>query len=83
MAMSLRSRLVRIVIALLVSAAPVAAEEVTVYAAASLTDVLKEIAQGFEAKTGHRVVFNLGASNDLARQIKAGRLRVREDEPAD
>ncbi len=72
MAMSLRVRLARIVIALLVSAAPLAAEEVTVYAAASLTDALEEVARGFEAQTGHRVVFNLGASNDLARQIKAG-----------
>jgi molybdate transport system substrate-binding protein len=72
MVMSLRRRLGRIVIALLVSAAPVGAEEVTVYAAASLTDALKEVAQGFEAKTGHKVVFNLGASNDLARQIEAG-----------
>jgi len=70
--MSFRSRRARIVIALLFSAAPVAAEEVTVYAAASLTDALKEVAQGFEAKTGHKVVFNLGASNDLARQIRAG-----------
>ena len=33
---------------------------------------LKEVAQGFEKSTGHKVVFNLGASNDLARQIKAG-----------
>ena len=72
MAMSFPSRFAPIVIALLVSAAPVAAEEVTVYAAASLTDALKEVAQGFEAETGHQVVFNLGASNDLARQIKAG-----------
>jgi molybdate transport system substrate-binding protein len=72
MPISLRVRLSRIVIALLVSAAPVAAEEVTVYAAASLSDALKEVAQAFEAKTGHKVVFNLGASNDLARQIKAG-----------
>ena len=70
--MSFRSRRARIVIALLFSAAPVAAEEVTVYAAASLTDALKEVAQGFAAKTGHKVVFNLGASNDLARQIRAG-----------
>ena len=70
--MSFRSRRARIVIALLFSAAPVAAEEVTVYAAASLTDALQEVAQGFEAKTGHKVVFNLGASNDLARQIRAG-----------
>ena len=70
--MNFRFRLSRIVIALLVSAAPLAAEEVTVYAAASLTDALKDVAQGFEAKTGHKVVFNLGASNDLVRQIKAG-----------
>ena len=49
-----------------------AAAEVTVYAASSLTDALKDVAQGFEAQTGHKVVFNLGASNDLARQIKAG-----------
>ena len=48
------------------------AEELTVFAAASLTDALKEVAQGFEKSTGHEVVFNLGASNDLARQIKAG-----------
>ena len=58
--------------ALLAFAAPVAAEEVAVYAAASLTDALKEVAQGFEKSTGHKVVFNLGGSNDLARQIKAG-----------
>jgi molybdate transport system substrate-binding protein len=70
--MGFRSRLFPIVIALLVSAAPVVADEVTVYAAASLTDALKEVAQGFEGETGHKVVFNLGASNDLARQIRAG-----------
>ncbi len=58
--------------ALLAFAAPVAAEEVAVYAAASLTDALQEVAQGFERSTGHKVVFNLGGSNDLARQIKAG-----------
>jgi molybdate transport system substrate-binding protein len=48
------------------------AEEVNVFAAASLTDALKEIAQRFEKETGHKVVFNLGGSNDLARQIEAG-----------
>jgi molybdate transport system substrate-binding protein len=57
---------------LLVLAGPAAAEEVTVYAAASLTDALKEVAQAFEAQSGHKVVFSLGASSDLARQIKAG-----------
>jgi molybdate transport system substrate-binding protein len=59
-------------LALLMSCAPVRAGEVTVFAAASLTDALKEVARGFEASGGHRVVFNLGGSNDLARQIKAG-----------
>ena len=72
MAMSFRFRLSGILIALLAFAAAVAAEEINVYAAASLTDALKELAQAFEARTGHKVVFNLGASNDLAHQIKAG-----------
>lgn len=72
MARSFRFRLPRIVIALLGFTAPAAAEEVAVYAAASLTECLKELAPGFEKSTGHRVVFNLGGSNDLARQIKAG-----------
>jgi molybdate transport system substrate-binding protein len=61
-----------IVAAVLASAGPVAAEDVTVYAASSLTDALQDVARGFEAQTGHKVVFNVGASNDLARQIKAG-----------
>lgn len=49
-----------------------AAEEVHLYAAASLTDAVKELARTFETETGHKVVFNFGGSNDLARQIKAG-----------
>jgi molybdate transport system substrate-binding protein len=72
MLMSLRLRVSRIVLALVVFAAPVGAEEVTVYAAASLTDALGELSPGFEARTGHKIVFSFGASNDLARQIKAG-----------
>src|SRR5512134_150353 len=57
---------------LLVLGVPAAAEEVIVYAAASLTDVLQEVARSFEAQTGHKVTFSVGASSDLARQIKAG-----------
>jgi len=49
-----------------------AAEEVHLYAAASLTDAVRELAGTFEQETGHKVVFNFGGSNDLARQIKAG-----------
>jgi molybdate transport system substrate-binding protein len=48
------------------------ADEVSVFAAASLTEALQEAAQGFERVTGHKVAFNFGGSNDLARQIKAG-----------
>jgi molybdate transport system substrate-binding protein len=69
----------RILLVLLVAAAfasggrsALAADEVTLFAAASLTDALKEIAAGFEAESGHKVLLNLGGSNDLARQIKAG-----------
>ena len=53
-------------------AQPVRAEEVLVFAAASLTDVLREVGRGFEAATGHSVAFNFGGSSDLARQIEAG-----------
>jgi len=55
------------------SAAPAAsAAEITVFAAASLADALSEIGNSFGAATGHHVAFNLGASSDLARQIRAG-----------
>ena len=47
-------------------------EEVTVFAAASLADALEEIARGYERSSGNRVVLNVGATSDLARQIKAG-----------
>ncbi len=47
-------------------------EDVTVYAAASLADALEEIARGYEQASGNRVVLNVGASSDLARQIQAG-----------
>jgi molybdate transport system substrate-binding protein len=53
-------------------AAPAAADEISVFAAASLTDALQEAAKGFETASGHRVSFNFGGSNDLARQIRAG-----------
>lgn len=43
-----------------------------VSAAASLTDVLKEIAAGYEFETGDKPVFNFGASSILARQIEEG-----------
>ena len=42
-----------------------------VFAAASLTDALQEIGSS-GASSGDRIVFNFGASSDLARQIRAG-----------
>ena len=43
--------------------------EINVYAAASLTDVLKEIAVNYEKQSSDKIVFNFGASSLLARQI--------------
>src|SRR5262245_39257901 len=53
--------------------APAQAErtEITIYAAASLRDVLQAVKGACEQSTGARLTFNFGASNDLARQIMA------------
>jgi len=51
---------------------PSRAEEILVFAAASLNESLQEIGKAYEAKTGTAVRFSLGASSDLARQIQAG-----------
>ena len=45
------------------------AAEVNVYAAASLTDVLKQIAAEYEKQNSDKIVFNFAASSLLARQI--------------
>lgn len=48
------------------------AAEVTVFAAASLSDALTEIAKTYEATSSDKLRFNFGASSTLARQIKEG-----------
>jgi molybdate transport system substrate-binding protein len=48
------------------------AAELTVFAAASLSDALKEISSAYEKSTGDRVNFNFAASSTLARQIQEG-----------
>src|SRR6266853_5896096 len=48
------------------------AAELTVFAAASLTDSLKEIAVAYEKQSGDKVLLNFGASSLLARQIAEG-----------
>src|SRR6266705_3620988 len=50
----------------------VTATEVTIFAAASLTDSLKQIASDYEKQSGNKIIFNFGASSTLARQIEEG-----------
>jgi molybdate transport system substrate-binding protein len=48
------------------------AAEITVFAAASLSDALKTIAQDYRSRGEDKIVFNFGASSTLARQIEEG-----------
>jgi molybdate transport system substrate-binding protein len=58
---------------LLATAEPCArAEEILVSAAASLTDVMKELGGSYQSKSKNTVKFNLGPSSGLARQIEEG-----------
>jgi molybdate transport system substrate-binding protein len=42
------------------------AAEISAFAAASLTDSLKEIAAAYENQSGDKIIFNSGASSTLA-----------------
>lgn len=59
-------------ISLLLASHSAFAANVRVSAAASLTDVLQEIAPLYEKQTGDGILFNFGASSMLARQIQEG-----------
>jgi molybdate transport system substrate-binding protein len=48
------------------------AVELNVFAAASLTDALKEIGTAYEKQSGDKTAFNFGASSLLERQIEEG-----------
>jgi molybdate transport system substrate-binding protein len=61
-----------ILAALALSVSPLAAADLQVFAAASLTDALREISAEYEKTSGDRPVLNLGASSILARQIQEG-----------
>ncbi len=65
-------RLVVVLLAVLIGVAPARATELTVFAAASLTDAMKAIGAAYEKQTGVRVACNFGASSLLARQIQEG-----------
>ncbi|HUQ31637.1 MAG TPA: molybdate ABC transporter substrate-binding protein [Pyrinomonadaceae bacterium] len=47
-------------------------QEITVAAAANLTDAFTELGKEFNARTGVRVIFSFGATADLAKQIENG-----------
>lgn len=53
-------------------ALPALAEEVVVFAAASLRPALDQVAADFEGATGHKVTISYAGSNALARQIIDG-----------
>ena len=58
--------------ALLLLASPAQAEEVTVFAAASLKTALDEIATTWEGATGHEVTLSYAGTPQLAQQIEQG-----------
>ncbi len=61
-----------VLLAVALLAAPVRAEDVTVFAAASLTDAMTEIEPLFEDAGPHDLTVVLAGSSVLARQIQAG-----------
>lgn len=65
-------RILSVLILALSLAAPAGAAEIQVFAAASLTDALEEIATTYEQQTGDKMLLNLAASSALARQIQEG-----------
>lgn len=64
----------RLTATLALTCAPLAvhAEEVIVFAAASMTTAMADIEQGFETDTGHDLIVSLAGSSALARQIQQG-----------
>jgi molybdate transport system substrate-binding protein len=70
--MSIRLTRLVAVLLLLLPAGPAAAQDVTVFAAASLTTAFNEIAQTYREKGGGPVRFSFAASSTLAKQIESG-----------
>lgn len=54
------------------AAAKAEQRQVTVFAAASLTDALQDLGRAYTEKTGVKVVFSFASSSAVARQIEAG-----------
>ena len=55
------------------AAAPAVAQDVTVFAAVSLTNALESVAKQYRLRTGGKVRFSFAASSVLAKQIEVAR----------
>ncbi len=66
------SRWIPCLLVLLISSGKILATEITVFAATSLTESLKEVAALYQRNSADRIVFNFAASNVLAQQLQAG-----------
>ena len=69
---SLRVFLTPFVLGLVLYSVPAAADEITVFAAASLTNAMSEVGQAFEQKEKNTVRFSFASSSTLAKQIENG-----------
>src|SRR5690606_13120293 len=66
------SMLLGLLLVICAAGAPAADRSLTVFAAASLTDVLQEVGAAYTARTAEPVRFSFAGSATLARQIEAG-----------
>jgi molybdate transport system substrate-binding protein len=62
----------RLILFIALSSLSLRAVDLNVFAAASLSDALKELAKNYAAVSSDKLYFNLAASSALARQIKEG-----------
>jgi molybdate transport system substrate-binding protein len=69
---SFSARLLAFVVAMALAGPAAAADKITVFAAASLTDALNAIDAAYTAKTGVPVTASFASSSTLARQVEAG-----------
>lgn len=70
--MGISSNLLALLVCALLACTKSAAVELQVFAAASLTDVLREIANCYEKLHPAKMIFNFAGSSTLARQIQEG-----------
>jgi len=59
-------------VVILLAGLPAQAEEITVFAAASLQNALEEVGAAYKQRTGNTAKFSFAASSALARQIEQG-----------